>query len=95
MEGHCSILYAEDLQHRQHFGDLQIENPCSYLPTRKEPPPKQKKLGWGTPRIVDWATRQYLLVVVLQPQNLTVSLPPFLHGVHPLAFFILSDLRSI
>src|SRR5271166_2245961 len=27
MEGQCSILYSEDLQHGQRFGDLQIENP--------------------------------------------------------------------
>ncbi len=29
MEGQCSILYSEDLQHGQRFGDLQIENPFS------------------------------------------------------------------
>ena len=27
MEGQCSILYSEDLQDGQRFGDLQIENP--------------------------------------------------------------------
>lgn len=26
-EGACGILYSEDLQHGQRFGDLQIENP--------------------------------------------------------------------
>ena len=25
--GDCRVLYSEDLQHRQRFGDLQIENP--------------------------------------------------------------------
>jgi predicted nucleic acid-binding protein len=29
MEGQCSVLYSEDLQHGQHSGDLQIENPFS------------------------------------------------------------------
>ena len=27
MEGGCSILYSEDLQHGQQFGDLKVENP--------------------------------------------------------------------
>jgi len=27
IEGQCSLLYSEDLQHRQRFGDLQVENP--------------------------------------------------------------------
>ncbi len=27
VEGRCSILYSEDLQHGQRFGDLQVENP--------------------------------------------------------------------
>jgi len=27
MQGRCSVLYSEDLQHGQRFGDLQIENP--------------------------------------------------------------------
>jgi predicted nucleic acid-binding protein len=27
MEGHCDVLYSEDLQHGQRFGDLQISNP--------------------------------------------------------------------
>jgi len=27
VEGQCRILYSEDLQHGQRFGDLQIENP--------------------------------------------------------------------
>jgi len=27
MEGQCSILYSEDLQDGQRFGDLHIENP--------------------------------------------------------------------
>jgi len=29
MEGRCSVLYSEDFQHGQRFGDLQIENPFS------------------------------------------------------------------
>ena len=27
IEGQCGLLYSEDLQHRQRFGDLQVENP--------------------------------------------------------------------
>ena len=27
LEGQCSLLYSEDLQHGQRFGDLQVENP--------------------------------------------------------------------
>jgi predicted nucleic acid-binding protein len=27
LESECSILYSEDLQHRQRFGDLQVKNP--------------------------------------------------------------------
>lgn len=27
LEGGCKVLYSEDLQHGQHFGDLVIENP--------------------------------------------------------------------
>ncbi|HWX93433.1 MAG TPA: PIN domain-containing protein [Terriglobales bacterium] len=27
LEGSCKVLYSEDLQHGQHFGDLVIENP--------------------------------------------------------------------
>ncbi len=27
LENECEILYTEDLQHGQHFGDLQIKNP--------------------------------------------------------------------
>jgi len=27
MEAQCSILYSEDLQHGQQFGDLKVENP--------------------------------------------------------------------
>jgi predicted nucleic acid-binding protein len=27
MEGQCSTLFSEDLQHGQRFGDLQIKNP--------------------------------------------------------------------
>ncbi|SRR5260370_5160501 len=27
LESECSILYSEDLQHRQRFGELQIKNP--------------------------------------------------------------------
>jgi predicted nucleic acid-binding protein len=27
IEGQCSLLYSEDLQHGQRFGDLQVENP--------------------------------------------------------------------
>jgi predicted nucleic acid-binding protein len=27
MEGRCSVLYSEDFQHGQRFGDLQVENP--------------------------------------------------------------------
>jgi predicted nucleic acid-binding protein len=27
LEGGCKVLYTEDLQHGQHFGDLVIENP--------------------------------------------------------------------
>jgi predicted nucleic acid-binding protein len=27
LEGQCGLLYSEDLQHRQRFGDLQVENP--------------------------------------------------------------------
>lgn len=27
MEGQCSVLYSEDLQNGQRFGNLQIENP--------------------------------------------------------------------
>jgi predicted nucleic acid-binding protein len=27
LEGNCKVLYSEDLQHGQHFGDLVIENP--------------------------------------------------------------------
>ncbi len=27
IEGQCSVLYSEDLQHGQRFGDLRIENP--------------------------------------------------------------------
>jgi predicted nucleic acid-binding protein len=29
IEAQCSVLYSEDLQHGQRFGDLQIENPFS------------------------------------------------------------------
>ena len=27
LEAHCGVLYSEDLQHAQRFGDLQVENP--------------------------------------------------------------------
>lgn len=27
IQAHCQLLYTEDLQHGQHFGDLQIANP--------------------------------------------------------------------
>ena len=27
IEGQCGLLYSEDLQHRQRFGDLRVENP--------------------------------------------------------------------
>jgi predicted nucleic acid-binding protein len=27
LEGGCKVLYSEDLQHGQHFGDLVVENP--------------------------------------------------------------------
>ena len=27
IEGQCSLLYSEDLQHGQRFEDLQVENP--------------------------------------------------------------------
>jgi predicted nucleic acid-binding protein len=27
IEGGCGVLYSEDLQHGQHFGELRIENP--------------------------------------------------------------------
>jgi predicted nucleic acid-binding protein len=27
LQGSCKVLYSEDLQHGQHFGDLVIENP--------------------------------------------------------------------
>ncbi len=29
LEARCSVLYSEDLQHGQRFGDLRIENPFS------------------------------------------------------------------
>jgi predicted nucleic acid-binding protein len=29
IQGRCSILYSEDLQHERRFGDLRIENPFS------------------------------------------------------------------
>jgi len=29
LEGRCSVLYSEDFQHGQRFGDLLIENPFS------------------------------------------------------------------
>jgi predicted nucleic acid-binding protein len=29
MEGNSTVLYSEDLQHGQRFGDLQVENPFS------------------------------------------------------------------
>ena len=27
IEGHCDVLYSEDLQHEQRFGDLRVVNP--------------------------------------------------------------------
>lgn len=27
LQGECAVLYSEDLQHRQRFGDLRVENP--------------------------------------------------------------------
>ncbi len=27
LEGQCEILYSEDLQHGQQFGDLRVDNP--------------------------------------------------------------------
>ena len=36
IEGQCSVLYSEDLQHGQRFGDLRIQNPFLQAPKATE-----------------------------------------------------------